>query len=96
MSTMKSELEEAKAENAGMKTSNNEDPTKQSTGAFHVKDIKIRIDTDKGMLWGGNVSFDASSATEIMEKMTDLYLAGILDTRKKEPSTDWKKGGMKS
>jgi len=93
MSTMKEDLTETRSE--GMKSTPDVDATTTLSGTFHVRNVKLRIDTNKGMLWDSIVDFEATSVDDIYSKFTELYLKGILDTRKSQPP-EYKKGGMKS
>ena len=93
--SLKNELKEVRE--GGLKSSKEEDTTVGQEKRFYVKNVALRVDTDKGMLWNAKVEFYADSSEEILDALTDLYNGGILDTRKKEPANNYhKSNGLKS
>ncbi len=93
--SLKTELQEVREEGSGLKSNGNTQEQESSGKRLKVKNVKLRVDTNRGMLWNAFVEFEAENAAEIEEILTDLYDKQLLDTRKKEPSQPYNKG-MKS
>lgn len=74
------------------RSSETEEPERSTGSRLSVK-VPLRIDLEKGMLWGSELVIHCSSVDDFLEQLQPWHDMGLLDTRKSDPSQK-RRGGL--
>lgn len=56
-----------------------------ANGSLFAVNVPLRIDTQRGMMWGVTLTINCSSVDDFLDQLEPWHEAGLTDARKSDP-----------